>query len=110
MTPEKRALLTRRGEPEEFLARWRFGDWNHLRIRCVGTKPTITTWVNAVLVAEIDLASMKHAHYDADRVAAELGTSGHIAFEVHDNDARLGQARWGRGARCRWRNVAVKPL
>jgi hypothetical protein len=110
MTPDKRALLRRRGDPEEFLARWRFGDWNHLRIRCVGAKPTITTWVNDVLVAEIDLAAIDHPHYDSDAVAAELGPAGHIALEVHDNDPRIGEARWGRGARCRWRDIAIKEL
>jgi hypothetical protein len=110
MTPDKPALLERRGDPDEFLARWRFGGWNHLRVRCVGAQPTITTWVNDVLVAEIDLARLDHPHYDADAVAAELGRSGHIALEVHDNDPRIGEARWGRGARCRWRNIAIKEL
>lgn len=110
MTPDKPALLTRRGDPDAFLARWRFGDWNHLRIRCTGSRPTITTWVNDVLVAEIDLATINHPHYDADRVAEELGRAGHLALEVHDNDLRLGRSRWGLGARCRWRNLAIKEL
>jgi hypothetical protein len=110
MTPDKPALLTRRGDPAEFLARWRFGDWNRLRIRCVGTQPKITTWVNDVLIAEIDLATMEHPRYDADTVAAALGPAGHIAFEVHDNDPRGGAGRWGPGARCRWRDIAIKEL
>ena len=110
MTPDKPALLTRRGDPREFLDRWRFGDWNHLRIRCTGVKPLITTWVNDILVAEVDLARMRHPHYDADAVADALGPAGHLALEVHDNDPRFGAARWGRGARCRWRNLAVKEL
>jgi hypothetical protein len=110
LTPDKPALLTRRGDPDEFLARWRFGDWNHLRIRCIGAQPKITTWANDVLVAEIDLASIDHPYYDADAVAAELGRAGHLAFEVHDNDPRAGVDRWGPGARCRWRNIAIKEL
>lgn len=110
LTPDKPALLTRRGDPAEFLARWRPGDWNQLRIRCVGAKPTLTTWVNEVLVAEVNLATMAHPRYDAEAVAAHLGRAGHIAFEVHDNDPRFGAARWGRGARCRWRNIAIREL
>ncbi|TCC30960.1 3-keto-disaccharide hydrolase [Kribbella speibonae] len=110
MTPDKPALLTRRGDPQEFLDSWRPAGWNHLRIRCVGAQPTITTWVNDVFVAEIDLATMEHPRYDADAVAHALGRSGHIALEVHDNDPRFGEARWGRGARCRWRNLALKQL
>jgi len=110
MTPDKPAMLTRRGDPEEFLAHWRFGDWNSLRIRCVGAQPGITTWVNDVFVAEIHLASLDAEHYDADEVAAFLGPSGHIALEVHDNDPRFGEGRWGRGARCRWRNILIAEL
>ncbi len=110
MTPDKPALLTRRGDPDDFLARWRFGDWNRLRIRCVGAKPMITSWVNDALVAEIDLASVDHPNYDPEAVAADLGRAGHIALEVHDNDPHIGEARWGRGARCRWRDIAIKEL
>lgn len=108
VTPEKRALLTRCGDPAEFLAAWRPGDWNELRIRCVGAMPTITTWVNGVLVAEVDLATMNHPDYDAKAVAAHLGRAGHIALEVHDNDPHFGETRWGRGARCRWRNIVIR--
>ncbi|MBB3326411.1 3-keto-disaccharide hydrolase [Microlunatus antarcticus] len=110
MTPDKPAMLTRRGDPQEFLEHWRFEDWNSLRIRCVGDRPTVTTWVNDVLVAEIDLATLQVPHYDADEVAGFLGRSGHLALEVHDNDPRFGEGRWGRGARCRWRNIAIKEL
>jgi hypothetical protein len=102
--------MTRRGDPAEFLARWKFGDWNALRIRCVGIKPTIATWLNDVFVAEIDLATIDHPHYDADAVAAALGPARHIALEVHDNDPRMGEGRWGRGARCRWRNITIDQL
>ncbi|SEQ96153.1 3-keto-disaccharide hydrolase [Microlunatus flavus] len=110
MTPDKPARLVRRGDPEAFLAAWRFGDWNRLRVRCVGAKPRATTWVNDVLVAEIDLATLEAPNYDADAVAAFLGRSGHLALEVHDNDPRFGEARWARGARCRWRALEIKEL
>lgn len=109
-TQDKRDLLSAAGDPDEFLARWRPGDWNTLRIRCVGERPTIRTWVNDVFVAEIDLATLDFPNYDADSVAADLGPSGHIAFEVHDNDPHFGAARWGRDSRCRWRNVRIAEL
>lgn len=110
MTPDKVALLSKRGDAAEFLSRWRFGDWNSLRIRCVGAHPVITSWVNDVLVAEIDLSAMVHPHYDADVVGAVLGTAGHIALEVHENDPLMGGQRWGPGARCRWRNIEIREL
>ena len=110
MTVDKSQLLTRAGDAEEFLQAWRWGDWNRLRIRCVGAKPVITTWVNDVFVAEVDLATMRHPNYDADAVLGVLGSRGHVALEVHDNDPVLGDSRWGPGARCRWRNVRIRPL
>jgi hypothetical protein len=89
MTLDKPALLTRRGEARDFLAKWRFGDWNYLRIRCVGAKPTITR-VNGMLVAEIDLATIDHPHTTRMPLAAVLGRSGHLALEVHDTTPLLG--------------------
>jgi hypothetical protein len=109
-TPDKRSLLTRAGDPDAFLDAWTFGGWNSLRIRCVGAEPRVTTWVNDVFVAEIDLATMSHPHYDADAVLAALGSRGHIALEVHDNDPVLGESRWGRGAACRWRGLRIREL
>ena len=99
------------GSAADFLAKWRFGDWNALRIRCVGgALPTVTTWVNDILVAEVDLAALRHTHFDPDAVAARLGESGHLAFEVHDNDPRMGDSRWAPGARCRWRGIEIREL
>ena len=110
MTQQKQAMLSESGDAEAFLAAWHWQGWNALRIRCVGARPTITTWVNDVLVASIDTAAIRHPHYDAAQVADLLGPAGHIAFEVHDNDATFGDARWARGARCRWRDVVLTPL
>ena len=107
-SPAKRALLTRAARVEDFLAVWRFGDWNEFRIRCVGAKPRTTVWINDLLVAEIDLATLEAPDYDADAVAAALG--GHLAFEVHDNDPRLGLDRWAPAARCRWRDIRIMQL
>lgn len=110
LTPEKRALLRRAGTADAFLAAWRFGDWNDLRVRCVGGLPVLTTWVNGVLVAELDVAAITWPHFDADAVRRTIGDRGHLAFEVHDNDPHLGPERWGAGAACRWRNIRLKDL
>jgi hypothetical protein len=61
-------------------------------------------------VAEIDLARLQAPHYDPEAVLGVLGDRGHIAFEVHDNDALLGRDRWAPSARCRWRHVRIKEL
>lgn len=109
-TPEKRAMLTKSAQAEDFLAAWRWGDWNDFRIRCVGAPALTTVWVNDLLVAEIDLARLQAPHYDPEAVLGVLGDRGHIAFEVHDNDALLGRDRWAPSARCRWRHVRIKEL
>jgi hypothetical protein len=113
LSPESIAAasqLTYAGDADEFLASWRWNDWNKLTIRCVGEKPIVTTWINDVKVAEIDLAQLVAPDYDADAVAERLGSRGHIALEVHDNDPMLGGARWAPGAACRWRNLVIREL
>jgi Domain of Unknown Function (DUF1080) len=109
-TPAKRAMLTRSANVEDFLAVWRWGEWNDFRIQCVGANLCTTVWVNDLLVAEIDLALLEFPHYDAAAVLAVLGRRGHIAFEVHDNDPKLAQDRWAPAARCRWRQIRIKEL
>ncbi|RXZ71825.1 3-keto-disaccharide hydrolase [Agromyces albus] len=110
LLPEKRAMLHRAGSAEEFLAAWRWDDWNHLRIRCVGARPLVTTWVNDVFVAEADAATFEYPNYDPDTVWKLLGERGRIALEVHDNDAVFGDSRWAPGAACRWRNIRIREL
>ncbi|MBT2597563.1 family 16 glycoside hydrolase [Arthrobacter sp. ISL-72] len=89
---------------------WRWDDWNELRVRCVGALPVITSWVNGLKVAEVHAATLQSPNYDPEAVLGVLGERGHIALEVHDNDAMFGEARWGKGAQCRWRNIRIKEL
>jgi len=105
---DKAKLLSYGATLHEFLAAWRPADWNELRIRVVGSKPVITTWVNGTKIAELDMATLAFPNYHADEVADFLGPRGRIALEVHDSDPRAPVGRWGRGAACRWRNIRVK--
>ena len=106
----KREMLTYAATLDEFLDIWRWRDWNEFRIRIVGAKPVVTSWVNGVKIAQLDMAMLVAPNYDAEVTAAFLGRKGHIAFEVHDNDSRFGERRWGIGAACRWRNIRIKEL
>jgi hypothetical protein len=106
----KRAMLTKSADLETFLATWRFGDWNDFRIRCVGRLPLVTVWINDLLIAQIDLATLRAPDYAPGAVSELLGSRGHVALEVHDTDPMLGEGRWGHGARCRWRNIRVREL
>jgi hypothetical protein len=95
---------------EDFLRAWRPGEWNRLRIRCVGELPVLTTWINGVKIAELDSARYEAPGYDPKEVAAKLGRTGHIAFEVHSNDPKIGKERWWPGAVCRWRRIQITAL
>jgi hypothetical protein len=110
VTPDKIARLSHAATVEEFLAVWRWNDWNSFRIRCVGAMPVITTWINDLKIAEVDTATMIAPDYDPDAIHAVLGDRGHVALEVHDNDPLFGDARWAPGAQCRWRNIRIKEL
>lgn len=106
----RRSQLARACDAEEFLAAWRWGQWNELRVRCVGHLPRLTTWINGLLVAELDTAAVDWPGYDPRAVADTLGPSGHIALEVHDNDPVSGAGRWGPDAACRWRRIRIREL
>ncbi len=110
ITPDKPALLAEKASGETFLKAWKWNDWNEFRITVAGRLPKLTVTINGARVSALDAATMKHPHYDAEKVAALLGPRGHIAFEVHDNDPRMGEERWGRNAACRWRNIRVRDL
>lgn len=110
ITAHKRDMLSKSAGAAAFLRTWRWNDWNDLRIRCVGTRPVVTTWINGVLIAEMDAAAFSYPGYDPDAVWDLLGPRGHIAFEVHDNDPDLGEGRWGRGAACRWRDIRLREI
>jgi hypothetical protein len=90
---------------EQFAKAWVVDDWNTCKVRCVGKYPSITTWINDLLVCEWDGAAFQHKQYDKEKVFGQLGSEGSIAVQVHG-----GQRAWGRGAKCRWRNIRIKPL
>lgn len=110
MSEAKMALLSRAASGEAFLSAWRWDDWNEFRITVRGALPTITTHINGTLVAELDAARLPPEAFDAEGARALLGGRGHIAFEVHDNDPAMGDARWAPGAACRWRDIRLRPL
>ena len=110
VTDAKKKLLAYAAPVEEFLAAWKWADWNTFRIRCEGKYPYLTTWINGVKICELDTATIVYPDYDKEEIFRKLGRKGHISFEVHDNDPLLGKGRWYPGAVCRWKNIFVKEL
>ncbi|MCX6631597.1 MAG: DUF1080 domain-containing protein [Candidatus Solibacter sp.] len=93
-----------------FLKVWKPGGWNHFRVRSAGALPYLTTWINGEKISELDTAKIKLPGYDPKAVIELIGRAGHIALEVHDNDAQMGNDRWAPGAVCRWRNISIRKL
>lgn len=110
VTPQKRGLLSYAAPAEDFLAAWRWAEWNELTVRCTGSYPVLTTWVNGLKVYEVDTGAISHPTYDREAVARLLGRTGHIALEVHDNDEAMGDDRWAPGAVVRWRDIRLRVL
>lgn len=110
ITDLKRSLLSHAATGEEFLSVWKWDDWNAFRIEVVGALPRIRVWINGLLISELDTATMKHPDFDGEEVLGLLGREGHIAFEVHDNDPKMGEGRWAPNAACRWRNIRLRRL
>lgn len=108
ITPDKPELLNYKISGEEFMKIWKWDDWNEFRIVCKGEFPEITTYINGTKVAAIDMAKVSPEQFWRDK--ATEGCKGHISFEVHDNDPKMGEARWGKTAACRWRNVCIKEI
>lgn len=108
--PEKPGRLESHASCQEFLSAWRWNDWNDLRVVCVGKRPRVTTWINGVQIATIDLDSLRAPNYVASDVGRVLGRRGHLALEVHENDPFLGPERWGANAACRWRSIRIREL
>jgi 3-keto-disaccharide hydrolase len=90
--------------PEEWLKAWKVNDWNTARVRVVGNPAVMTTWINGVKICEFDGNTYEAKNYDKTKVSDTLGSEGHIAVQVH------GGKSWPLGAKCRWKNILVKPL
>lgn len=90
--------------PEDWIKAWKIGDWNTARVICRGKYAQITMWINDQQVCQFDGATSTAAKYDKEKVVEQLGMEGSIAVQVH------GGKNWPSGAKCRWKNIRVRPL
>lgn len=99
-------------------ALWKAGEWNRLKIRCVGAEPRITTWVNDLKVMEMDgrlyrgrhLNDENQANWDApsawdrEHVQSITGNAGSIGLQIHPG------SRWKPGGSAQYRNINLTPV
>lgn len=107
-----REILTYAAEVEDFLKVWKWGEWNTFKVRSEGRIPKITTWVNGLKIAVLDMNHLEWSNYDKEACARMVGRKGHISLEVHNNNFNhwLGKDRWWPGAVVRWKNIFIKEL
>jgi hypothetical protein len=92
--------------PEQWLAAWKPGDWNRLRIRCTGGHlPVIETWVNDLKVCRFNAAKTTHPGFNADQARAVTRPAGSIGLQVHG-----GTKSWPPGTRVFWRDLRIRRL
>ncbi|MCL4483459.1 MAG: DUF1080 domain-containing protein [Bacteroidetes bacterium] len=90
---------------EQWEKAWKIGEWNTMRIRCVGKYPRITTWINNTMIADFDGAISPDPLYKKEQLFETLGREGSIGLQVHG-----GGNNWTKGAKCRWKNIRIKQL
>ena len=90
---------------EQWLKAWKLNDWNHVKVTCVGKYPRITTWINDLQVCEFDGVTATLQGYNKEEVFKTIGEEGSIAVQVHG-----GKGAWPAGAKCRWKNLRVRPV
>jgi hypothetical protein len=90
--------------PEAWVQAWKIGDWNRVNVVCRGKYAQINTTINDLKVCEFDGENSSAANYNKDQVVEQLGTAGSIAVQVH------GGKNWPAGAKCRWKNIRIRPL
>ena len=112
LNEKTREILTYAADVDAFLKVWKWGQWNTIKVRCEGRIPKLTTWVNGLKIAVLDLNAIEWENYDKEACARMMGGRGHISLEVHNNNFNhwLGKDRWWPGAVVRWKNIFIKEL
>ena len=92
--------------PEEFIEAYKIDDWNTARVLITGTEPHITTWINGLKICEFDGPTTTNQKYVDNRqeIVNRVGQPGSIAVQVH------GGKGWPTGAKCRWKNIRIRPV
>ncbi|MEM9017608.1 MAG: DUF1549 domain-containing protein, partial [Verrucomicrobiota bacterium] len=112
LNEKTRGLLQYAADVDDFLAAWKWGEWNTIKVRCEGRIPTLTTWVNGVKISVLEMSTADWENYDAEACAELLGRKGHISLEVHNSNLNhwLGKSRWWPGSVVRWKNIFIREL
>jgi hypothetical protein len=87
---------------------WKPNDWNSFRIRMVGEIPTISLWINEVLMWEV---TQPKNDFTAEAVEGMIGLQSHwtALYQPIPGGFNMPGA-WRPGAAHRFRNISIKEL
>lgn len=87
---------------------WKVGDWNSFRVRMVGPIPTISLWVNGVLMWEV---TQPKNDFTAGAVEGMIGLQSHWTALYQDIPGGFNMpGAWRPGAAHRFKNIKIKRL
>jgi hypothetical protein len=87
---------------------WKAGDWNSFRIRMTGAIPTISLWINDVLMWEV---TQPKNDFTAGATSGMIGFQSHWSATYAPSDGGFNMpGAWRPGASHKFRNVAIKDL
>ena len=100
--------ISQSAEAKDIAKAWKANDWNSFRIRMVGEVPTISLWVNGVLMWEV---TQPKNDFTAGAVEGMIGLQSHwtALYQPIPGGFNMPGA-WRPGAAHRFRNIAIKEL
>ncbi|MGY6647486.1 3-keto-disaccharide hydrolase [Wenyingzhuangia sp. IMCC45574] len=115
---EKRDKLNYSINAKKWNVLWKQDNWNHIKIRCVGNKPMLTTWVNGVKIMELDGSKYEGRQlirkdgkwqgagekWNQKEVQAITKGKGMIGLQIHPG------GRWKKDGVVQYKNIKVKEL
>jgi hypothetical protein len=100
--------ISKSQEAKEIGKVWKANDWNSFRIRMVGDIPSVTLWINGVLMWEV--AQPKN-DYTADATDGMIGLQSHWSALYQPTPGGFNMpGAWRPGAAHRFRNLAIKEI
>ncbi|MBB6430262.1 3-keto-disaccharide hydrolase [Algisphaera agarilytica] len=113
--------LTYSMDAETWNATFKPGEWNTLKIRCVGTAPHVTTWINGEMVMDLDGNTFAARHmrdnnkkdwdqpttWSSEVTQEVTGNRGSIGLQVHPSGK---WTRWKPDGAARYRNIRILDL
>jgi hypothetical protein len=100
--------ISKAAQAMEIAKVWKKGDWNSFHVRMVGVIPTISLWVNGVLMWEV---TQPQNDFTAGAVEGMIGLQSHWTSLYQPIPGGFNMpGAWRPGAVHRFRNVAIKEL